>query len=896
MQKRRWLSLIRLYPRSLAHREREVHDFWRLAIGDAKARGLFAVAVVLTELIADIVRCRLSPSTHQLTGPSTHQPTNSGDHWLMSWLADIRFAFRSLWRRPGLTTTSTVSLAVGLGGTLAIYAVASSVLVRPLPFAAPDRLVSVETMVQRASLEPRGWSVQDFLDHRAQTGDVFESLAAWDSITMTLRADGQGHPTPMELVTGDYFSLLGATPVLGSVFPDRAAVDPVPPLVISKQLWSSRFNSDPAVIGRTIDADEQFFTIIGVLADPFHGVTGTAEAWVPFGQHEALVGESLWNNRGNRWHSALGKLKAGVTVEQADAAVAAVAGRLAAAYPRSNQTYTARTRQLRDALYGDARPQLLILLAAVAVVLFMTCVNVANLLVARLSAREYEFAVRASLGATRGRLVSLAAADGFVLSVFGAVAGAPIAWWIVQVIGELNPANLPTFAAPTIDLDVVLAGIVATVIAAAFVTIASLAAFGRNRTGHLSVRSATDSAPTVRLRQALTTLQVGCAVGLLTTAVLLGLSFRNVTRVEPGYRTAQTLVASLDLPPSRYDAPRRLSTAFELHAKLRVLPGVRAAALSSDAMLGGGSSASFFVADAPHLEPEAQQGRVYVHQVTEDFFEAAGIPLLEGGTLPTFDGRPMGSDVAEMPVVVSRQLAQLFWPSRSAIGERVKLGRIGSTSPWMRIVGVAGDTKFRGLPDNPTQDPDLYLPFAVRPITGFSAVMHTAVDPLSLTAAVQHSLASVDATVPLTRSYDLAAHAVLATAPQRFLSQLSSVFALVALLLAMVGTYGVVAYQVLLSQRAIGIRLALGAVPRQIFLGVMGNTGRVLGVGLVLGGVLATWATRRVAEQLYLVGDVGTTVVFGVSVLVSAVALAAAWLPARRAMAVNPVCILRAEQ
>ncbi len=896
MQKHIWMYLTRLYPRSLAHRDQEIRDFWRLAIDDARRRGRTAVCLVILELSVDIVRCRFSASAQQPINPLIHPPTTSGDHWLMSWFADLRFALRSLWRQPGVTMTSTLSLAVGLGGALAIYAVASSVLVRPLPFADPERLVSVETMVQRASLEPRGWSVQDFLDQRSQTSDVFDSLAAWDSLTMTVQVEGRGAPTPVELVTGNYFQLLGATTTAGSVFPDRAAVEAVPPMLISEHLWTARFSRDPGVIGRVVHADEQPFTIVGVVADPFRGVTGTAEAWVPFGQHAALVGEGLWNNRGNRWHAVVGRLKPGVSVEQADAAAAATAGRLAQAYPRSNETYTARVRDLRDALFGDARPQLVILLAAVAVVLFMTCVNVANLLVARLSARQYEFAVRSSLGATRRRLVSLAAADGLVLALMGAIVGAPIAWWVVAVIAELNPANLPSFAAPAIDLGVVLVGIVATVTTAAFVTVASLAALGRNSGGHLTVRSATDSARTVRLRQALTTVQVACAVGLLTTAVLLGISFRNVTRVEPGYRTADTLIASLDLPPGRYDAPRRLSTAFELHARLNALPGVRAAALSADAMLGGGSSASFYVADAAHMDNDARQGRVYVHQVTDDFFAAAGIPLIDGQTLPAFDGRPMSRDASEVPVVVSRRLAERFWPSRSAVGQRIKLGRLESPSPWMRIVGVVGDTKFRGLPDNPTQDPDLFLPFAIRPVASFSAVMHTSVQPTSLTAAVQQTVASLDGSVPLTRSYDLAEHALLATAPQRFLAQLSGAFALVAVLLAVVGTYGVVAYQVLLSQRAIGIRLALGAVPRQIFLAVMGHTGRLVGAGLVFGVGLAAWATRRVADQLYLVGDANTVVVVAVSLVVSLVALAAAWLPARRAMAVNPVSILRSEQ
>lgn len=813
---------------------------------------------------------------------------------MTTWLSDLRFSLRSLFRRPGVTVTSVLSLAVGLGGTLAIYAVAHGVLFRPLPFTDPSRLVNVQAMVQREALEDRAFSVPDFIDYRDATRDLFDALAAWDTMTMTVRADGPGVPTASEIVMGDYFSLLGAAPIVGTGLPSRNVADSVPAIVIGERLWERLFNRDPGVVGRTVFGDDQPYTVVGVMPASFRGVSGTSELWVPFAIHAALVPENLWNNRGSRWHPAVGRLAAGTSVEAANAALETVALRLASEFPTSNVGYTARAELLTDALYGEVRPQLIILLSAVAVVLFMTCVNVANLLVARLSARQYEFAVRSSLGATRGRLISLAAADGVTLSVLGALAGAPLTWWVVTVLRQLDPASLPEFATPAITWPVVAVGFGLTALAAAFVTAASVVSL-RGTDGVHTTRGASDATRTVRLCQGLTTVQVACALALLTTAVLLGMSFRNLTRVDAGYRTSQTLLATIDLPAARYEPARRLATTRDLHERLQALPGVRVAAISSDAMLGGGSSASFYAADISTVDPAEAEGRVYIHQVSDTFFDAAGIPLLEGETVPRFDGQLMSMAEPDLPVVVSAQLARRFWPDRSAVGQRLKLGRANSPRPWMRIVGVVGDTKFRGLPDNPTQDPDLYLPLAVRPMTTVWMVLHTEVAPSTLVSAVEQTVAALDPLVPLTTQYDIAERIADATGPQRFLSRLATTFGLVALLLAIVGTYGVVAYQVVLSQRAIGIRLALGAVPRQIFTGVLGGTARLLVVGLAGGAVLAAWAAGAVADQLYEVSGVNVPVIVVAAVVVSVVALASAWLPARRAMQVDPVTVLRAE-
>ncbi|MCB0074806.1 MAG: ABC transporter permease, partial [Caldilineaceae bacterium] len=440
------------------------------------------------------------------------------------------------------------------------------------------------------------------------------------------------------------------------------------------------------------------------------------------------------------------------------------------------------------------------------------------------------------------------------------------------------------------------AGVVLMAVAAGFIAIASVLSLGSNTSSITkSARSTSDSGRTVFLRRALTTLQVACATALLTGAVLLGMSFRNLTNVEPGFRTSNLLLSQVDLPVNRYSRERSFAAKVDLLQRLESIPGVRSAALSSDRMLGGGSSAAFYAVDIPAATDDEREGRVYVHQVTSNFFETTGIPLLEGSTLPVFDGREVSMAEPDLPVVVSTALPDRFWPDGSAVGQRMKFGRSATERPWMRIVGVVGNTKYRGLPDNPTQDPDVYLPLAARATPYTSVVIHSDVAPLSLVSALTDAVLALDPSLSPYSTYAMDDRVAEMTASQRFLAQLSMTFGLVALLLAIVGTYGVVAYQVLLAQRSIGIRLALGAVPRQIFGNVMSGTTRFVGVGLVVGVGLAMYFARTISDQLFNPPDSNVPVIAAVATLVLLVACAAAWLPARRAMQVNPVSVLRAD-
>lgn len=812
------------------------------------------------------------------------------------WWQDIRYSVASLRRRPGLALASIFSLAIGLGGALAIYATAQAILFRPLPFTDADRLVAVETMVQRDALELRALSVPDFLNFRGQATQHLETTAAWSSFTSTLRAGETGHRVNGEMVSGTYFRVLGISPIAGDLLPDRDVADAAPPLVLGETLWTRLYDRDPGVIGRTMIVDEVPFTIVGVVPVSMRGVGDQAEFWIPFAQHDALVTSGTWTNRGSRWHNAVARLRAGSSREAAEAELKGIADRLQRDYAGSNKGYTVRARTLRDFYFGQVRNQVVLLLIAVGVVLVMTCVNVANLLVARLSSRQFEFSVRSALGATRGRLVSLAAADGLVLSITGAIAGAPLTLWLVSALQQINPVTLPTFAEPAISWGVAATGLGLTLTAAAFIALTSILSIGAPASGLTeAARGSSDASRHVRLRRWLTVVQVAGAVALLTTATLLGLSFNNLMRIEPGFATDHRLATRFELPSVTYDEARRQVMRLTVLNEVSRVAGVAQAALSTDTMLNGAGSASFYVADVPAEADADREGRTYVHAVTHNFFDVAGIPILEGTTLPIFDGVEIDPAMVDLPVVVSAKLARRFWPAGTAVGQRVRFGRSASDRPWMRIVGVAGDTKYRGLPDNPTADPDVYVPLASRAATTVSLLVQTSVEPASLIQTLERTVRALDPQVPLYGTYVMADRVRDVTSPHRFLAQLSSAFGLVALLLAVVGTYGVVAYQVTLAQRSIGIRLALGATPRRILGDVLGGMARLLISGVVIGMVLIWYVSAGLRDQLYNVSPTSSPVLMFVVGTVTLVALLSAWLPARRAMRVNPVSVLRGD-
>ncbi len=800
-------------------------------------------------------------------------------------------AFRSLSKSPGFTLIAVLTLALGIGANTAIFSAVYSLLLRPLPFAESDRLVSVRTMVKRDTWERRSTSLPDFRDYRAQATGSFDAFVAyWEGGSYNLTGGSEAIRVSADLVSHDYFSLLGAQPVLGRAF--TAEEDSVPDkhfvVILSDSLWRSRFAADPAILGRTLQLNGRDHTVVGVMPPGFINLSSATQIWLPI----ALSGNA-WTRRNERWHDVLARLKPGATLEQARAELAAIGARLAKENPDTNTNYSADLAPLRDELFGDLRQPLLVLLGAVGFVLLITCANVANLLLVRLSDRRREIAIRASLGASRGALARLFLSESAVLAVLGGGLGLLLSVWLVELLVRLNPVNLPAHSQPALYWPVfIFAAVIALGSALAVGLIPALFAAKTDLNTSLkdSTRGSTGGAG-ARVRSGLVVVEIALSLALLAGSALLIRSFVNLIGQAPGYRTERSLTLRVTLPSATYKTPESTREfARQLRERAAILPGVVSAALSMDVPLGNNDSATIFTVEGHPIPAVGSDPRAYWHIVSPEFFATAGIPFLRGETFAS----QLAPD-SEPVAIVSESFARRFWPDGDAVGKRIKRMRADSANPWMRIVGVVADTKYRGLVANPTRDPDYFIPFDQRPIRSFALLVHTAGPSAAPAADLRALVASLDPQLPVFGVTTIEERVARASAQQRFSASLMGGFAVVALLLAALGLYGVVSYAVSLQTREIGVRMALGAQPADILALVFGGTGRLVLAGLAAGLLLTLGLTRFISSQLYDVPAHDPATYAAVSLLLAAVVFLAAWLPARRAARVDPLVALRTE-
>jgi predicted permease len=812
-----------------------------------------------------------------------------------SVVQDARFAVRTLIKAPGFTLVAVFALAVGIGANTAIFSLVDSMLVRGLPYPESERLVVLIGDVRRQAVERRGGSYPDFLDWRAQAAS-YDGMAAYVGSTTTV-GGGSGDPERIgiEAVSAPYFDVLGVSPVAGRVFrPDEdeaAGRDAV--VVMGHDLWQRRFGGDPAVLGRTILLGANPYQIIGVMPAGFTGLTDQAELWMPF----MMSGFTL-DQRGSRYLQAVARLRPGASVEQATTEIDGIAARLEAAYPDTNDARGVEIAPLSTLTFGPLRPAVLALMAAVSFVLLIACANVANLLIGRSELRQKEIAVRSALGAGRGRLLRQLVTESCVLAGIGAALGVLLAKVALDLLVASTPLTLPTFVEPGLNLPVLA---FTSAVALACGLLLGVAPALHSRTGRIgdvlkdSARGSSGAA-THRLRGVLVVAEVSLAVVLLAGAGMMIQTVRNLAAIDPGYDVDDVLTLNVSVPRRAGDAtasasnpapPPFVTPPRDLVARLEALPGVTAASLSSDYPLSGNSSAVFYAAEGDDTTAAGTRPRAYVHRVTPGFFDTLGIPIVQGRT---FLESELTADAAS--IVVSEGVVQRFWPGQNAAGKRVKLGSLAADTPWLSIVGVVPEVRFRGLPENPTGDPDLYFPYVDR---GIQAVMvRTAVPPESVAASVRGEirLASPDIVV-----YDVSTMATLAgaqTAQPRFTTWLMGVFAGVALLLSVVGIYGVMSYLVTQRSREFGIRLALGAGRMEIVRLVLGHGTRLIAVGLAIGAAAAFGLSRLLDALVFQVAVTDLSAAAAVALL-AFVAVAACVIPALRATRVEPVVALRSE-
>jgi putative ABC transport system permease protein len=807
---------------------------------------------------------------------------------------DLRYALRTLRLSPAFTLTAVLTLALGVGATSSIFSVVDAVALRPLPYPNPKELMVLVGNVQRTQVERRGNSYPDYLDWKSQSRS-FAAMAAADSGTGVLQ-EGEPERVNGEFVSPDYFRILGITPMFGRLFtadddvPGRAVV------LLSHRIWQRRFNSDPRVVGRAVRINSRSFTVIGVLPPGFTGITDTAEMWTPFA---AMMSESFLKNRGTRGFQALARLAPNATQSSAQAEMNTISKALETAYPATNEKRGVEVSPLEREIFGDIRPTLWTLMGAVALVLLLACVNVANLQVARAEARQRELAVRTALGAGRGRLIRQLMTESFLVAGLGAALGFAIATAAVPALVAISPVELPTFAQPAVNMTVLLFTVALALAAGIALGIAPAlhAPAAHPQDALRGTGRGTSSKAAQRLRGSLVIAEVSVALVLLAGAGLLVESLRRLTAIKPGFNPDRLVGLMVGLP--RMDGPAAAAgdsnpaagvTGREVLARVRALPGIESAAIASDMPLGGDSSAVFYAAEGQPVTDAQSRPRAYVHRVTPTYFATTGITIESGRTFLEEE-----LDARDRPVViVSSSLARRFWPGADPIGKRIRFGAAESTAPWMSIVGVTNEVKHRGLPDNPTPDPDIYLPFSARQRT-MSLLVRAPNDSAPLTSAIRAAVRELEPGAVVYNSRTMRERVARQTARQRFAGWLMGVFAGTALLLATVGLYGVLAYTVTQRTQELGIRIALGADRANVLTHVVRAGMVMVGIGLAIGLAAAIGLARLARTQLYGVSPSDPLTLAGVIAVLAAASLAACLIPAMRATRIDPLVALRQE-
>lgn len=808
------------------------------------------------------------------------------------WSVELSHAARALVRRPGFSASAIGLLGVGIGANVAIFSLLQAVLLRPLPYTQPERLVALSSEGRDRTQQP--FSIPDFLDLR-QGNQTLAGLAAYGAWGANLTGSGDAERLDGIWTAKDLFGLLGARAALGRVLlPEDEHPGAPRVVVLTHGLWKRRFAGDPGVLGRGVALNGERYTVVGVLAPEFVLPNRQAELAVPL----SLEADARRQNRGAGFMRALARLRPEASHTSAEADLTAIAGRLQAAHPDTNAGASrVAVVPLQEAVVGAHRPLLLVLQGAVALVLLMVCANLAGLILSRAVARQDELAIRSALGATRTRLVLQLGAESLLLGLLGGVAGILLAYWLVPALLALGPADLPRRSQVRLDAAAVAFGFGLAIVTGLLAGILpALQATGAVRpVGSFTGRTVASSR--VRARRAVVLVEVALSVVMLAGAGLLSKSFVRLQSVDPGFRTERLLTLRLSLPAGRY-SQREQFTAFydRLHARLLALPDVEAVGVSSVAPLTAWRASVNFTTEGAALQGNSEVPLAQYRAIDAGYLAAAGTPLLAGRSFADSD------DSAGAPVVlVNQTLARRFFPAGNALGRAIRFDDAGVPAREATVVGIVGDVKHYTLSDAPTFD--IYVPLRQAPqavtrwlANGTSWVVRTRAEPQAAEIkAVRAEVARVDPEVAASsvRPMEDALSATLA--PRRFSLVLVGAFAVVALGLAVIGLYTVSAQLVARRTREIGIRIALGARPGQVLGLVLAETALLLAGGLCLGALGAYGAGQVLDSLLFDVARTDASTFAMVSGVLVATGLLASYLPARRALRLDPTTALRVE-
>jgi putative ABC transport system permease protein len=801
----------------------------------------------------------------------------------MTVLGDFRYALRSLARQPTFTTVAVLTLVLGIGANTAIFSVIKAVLLNQLPYRDPAGLVVLSEQ------NPDG--NQDLVapltygDWKEQSRAI-PALAAFRQLRYAFAGVDAPLNVPSVRATPNLFALLGVSPILGRTFLDeegRTGNDRV--AVISRAFWQRHFGGSPGIVGRTIQLDAQPYTIVGVMPAEFDfPPSGRIDVWTPLSFDP---NDAHGRSRKARSLSVVGRVADGVTLDQAQREMTIVASRLAAAYPDSNTGWGARVLSAQQQLVTTVKPALLLITGAVGFLLLIVCANVANLILARLSSRRTELAVRAALGAGRWQLVRQVLVESFVLAFAGGVLGLFVAWAGVRFVHSLPEGSLPRMQDVRLDAGVLLFALLAS-IAVALVS-GLVPALHASRTGLRDTTNAfasTTGGSGVRLLGALVVVEVALALVLLVGAGLMTRSFAELMRVSPGFEPRNLLAVQIYLPQAKYKtAVDRTRFYKEAVRRIAALPGVqRAAGVSALPMYPVGIDFALpFTIEGKAPPANGEEPRADIRMATPGYFETMKIALRNGRTI---DER----DLPGMPgaMVINETMARRYFDGENPIGKVVK-----NPHGAAQVVGVVADVKHYGLDGEPRAE--LFMPAWQQPLNGMALVVRTAADPQPYVDQIRREVLTIDAEQPIYDSSTMVDVVSRSVFLPRISMLLLGAFAASALLLAVVGIYGVVSYTVSQRTRELGLRMALGADAAATLRLVMGRSLVLIGAGTLCGLVASFAAARAIASLLYAVGPLDPLVFVSVSALLAAAGVAATLIPARRAMRVDPIVALRVE-
>jgi predicted permease len=804
---------------------------------------------------------------------------------------DLHYGIRVLLRNPGFTLVAILALALGIGSNTAIFSVVNAVLIRPLPYEDPDRLVMVwetnsENHSERATVSP-----PNFFDWRSQNR-VFENITGIRSVGLNLTGNG----TQPEILFGagvssDFFSMLGIKPAVGRTFlaeEDRPNGNRV--AILGNGLWQRRFGADPGIVGKELTLDGKSFTVVGVTPASFkppESIFGSlgSEIWIPL----SFVDDDL-TERNNHFLFVLGRLQKGINIDQAKTAMNVIAEQLGQQYPDTNRGSGVNLVPLKKEIVGDVRAKLFMLLGAVGFVLLIACANVANMLLARAAGRQKEIGIRLALGAGRGRIIRQLLTESVLLAVVSGLISLLLALWCTDVLVALSPDYIPRRSEIGIDANVlgfamavsILTGIIfglAPALNASRPDISrSLKEGGLARVGLRGEK----------LRNLLVVSEVALSLVLLIGAGLMINSLLRLQRVNPGFNPDKVLAMRVSLSPKYSEPAQQIEFFKQLVERIEALPGAKTVGAINDLPFSGNQSITVITVEGSQPVEQGKEPRIEWRQISPNYFRTMEIPLIVGRDFTLQDNRS-----AAPVAIINQTMARKHWPDQNPVGRRFKFGGSNSTRPWVTIVGVAGDIKHLGL--NESEGPALYISYLFSPRSGMYITVKSALEQADLLSAMQKEVWAIDRDQPVGRTATMNELLSRSVSEPRFYSLLLGIFAFVALAIAAVGIYGVMSYSVTQRTHEIGIRMALGAQPGDVLKLVLGKSLLLVLIGIGIGLTASAALTQALSSLLFGVTPTDPATFTGISLLLSSIALLASYIPARRATKVDPMVALRYE-